>query len=297
MSVIFKSNLLALLFVVVFTCKPLSAAEPLKVMTFNIRYDGGRRVSPPETAWSTTTGPNRRDLVLEVIDQAAPDVLGLQEVRPNQLEDLKQHLTDYDVYSVGRDDGDKAGEHCTIFYRRERFERTDQGTFWLCETPAEPGSQHPNAACPRVASWVQLKDRENDDQQFVFLNTHWDHVGKTARKFSAELIADRLAAMDLADRAIVTGDTNAKPDSPAITGLLADERLRLVNTYRQAHPEVSDDELTFNGFRGATQGQSIDYVFSAPKWKVLSAEIIRTHFDGVYPSDHYPVLVKLAAEE
>ncbi|MCO6043796.1 endonuclease/exonuclease/phosphatase family protein [Aeoliella sp. ICT_H6.2] len=295
-----KPTVLVLLFLATWTLQShvLRAAEPMKVMTFNIRYDGGnRRLPPRETAWSADSGPNRRDMVLEVIDKAAPDLLGLQEVRPNQLEDLKQHLSDYEVYSVGRDDGKNAGEHCTIFYRRDRFERVDDGTFWLCETPEKPGAKHPQAACPRIASWVHLKDHQNDNMQFVFLDMHWDHVGGEARQFAAELIADRLAAMDSVDRVILCGDTNARPDSPEIKGLLADKRLSLLNSYRQVHPEVSENELTFNGFRGETKGRPIDYVFCSPSWKVLSAEYIRTDFDGLYPSDHYPVVVKLAPAE
>lgn len=276
----------------------LHAAEPMKAMTFNIRYDGGsRRLPPRETAWSADEGPNRRDMVLDVIDHAAPDVLGLQEVRPGQLADLQEHLTGYDAYAIGRDDGQHGGEHCAVFYRRDRFERIDQGTFWLCTTPDQPGSRHPNAACPRIASWVRLKDHQNDNHEFVFLNMHWDHEGQAARKFAAEMIADRLAAMDSALPVIVCGDTNAHPDSPEITGLLADQRLSLVNSYRQVHPEVSENELTFNGFRGATKGQPIDYIFVSPSWKVLSAEYIRTAFDGRYPSDHFPVVVKLALAE
>lgn len=276
------------------TTPSATAGEPLKVMSYNIRYDGGDRKLPEnETPWAVDTGPRRRDLVLVMIDSMKPDLLGLQEALPQQYDDVKSHLEGYESYSVGCDDGQRRGEHCSVFYRADRFERVGEGTFWLCDTPDKPGSKHPDAACSRIATWVRLADRKNAGQQLVFLNTHWDHVGRTAREFAAGTVVDQLAKLDGADHAIVVGDLNAHEGTPELDRLLGDERVPLVDAYRAVHPKQQPDELTFNGFRGRTRGKRIDFIATAPAWQPMSAEIVRTQFDGVLPSDHYPVVVEL----
>ncbi|WP_442481943.1 endonuclease/exonuclease/phosphatase family protein [Aeoliella sp. SH292] len=270
------------------------AGEPLKVMTYNIRYDGGSRQLPEnEKPWSAESGPSRRDMVLSVIDSMKPDLLGLQEALPQQVDDVAADLEGYESYSVGRDDGKRRGEHCSIYYRKDRFERLGEGTFWLCDTPDKPGSKHPDAACPRIASWILLADRENDGKQLVFLNMHWDHVGREAREFAAKTVIDQLAIIESADHAIVVGDLNSNEGSQEIERLLGDKRVPLVDAFRQVHPDQQVDELTFNGFRDRSRGKRIDFVMTSPAWKPIGAEIIRTQFDGILPSDHYPVVVEL----
>lgn len=274
------------------------AGEPLKVMTYNIRYDGGnRRLPENEKPWSAESGPSRRDMVLSVIDSVNPDLLGLQEALPQQVDDVAGHLEGYESYSVGREDGKRRGEHCSIFYRKDRFERLGEGTFWLCDTPDKPGSKHPEAACPRIASWVHLADRKNDGKQLVFLNMHWDHVGREAREFAAQTVVKQLASIEDADHAIVVGDLNSKEGSVEIERLLGDTRVPLVDAFRQVHQEPQSDELTFNGFRNRSRGKRIDFVMTSPAWKPTSAEIVRTQFDGVLPSDHYPVVVELELQK
>jgi endonuclease/exonuclease/phosphatase family metal-dependent hydrolase len=52
---------------------------------------------------------------------------------------------------------------------------------------------------------------------------------------------------------------------------------------------------TFTGFRsGRIEGEKIDYIFAQPGTEVLSASIVRTSRDGRYPSDHFPVVARLA---
>ena len=50
---------------------------------------------------------------------------------------------------------------------------------------------------------------------------------------------------------------------------------------------------TWARFSGYTAGAKIDYIFVTPKTHVSEASILRTHRDGRYPSDHYPVRATL----
>ena len=81
-------------------------------------------------------------------------------------------------------------------------------TFWLSPTPGVAGSQGWDAALPRIATWARLRDRQSG-RSFVIVNTHFDHMGETARRESARLVVAR--AQGLADGAplAVTGDLNA----------------------------------------------------------------------------------------
>ncbi len=272
-------------------------SEPIAVMSFNIRYDVNRGVaSDRQNAWLATSGEHRRDLVIRAINEGEPDILCVQEALQNQVADLKSQLSDYEFYGVGRDDGVQAGEHCGIFFRRDRFAQLDQGNFWLNEDSETPGTKYPETCCARLATWVVLKDQANAGREFLLINTHWDHQVQAAREFSATLIQQRLASLADGRPALLAGDLNAHPENPAFQRLLgsaSQAEIQLFDCYREAHPDVDSEEATGNRFRGITTGSRIDYVLRSRGFHTQSAEILRTHEGDRYPSDHYPVKVTL----
>jgi len=179
-------------------------------MTFNIRYDNpGDGVN----AW-----PKRRAFVADLIRKHDPDLLGLQEVLVIQRDQLLADLPAYEVIGVGRDDGDCKGEFSPALFRRTRFSLVDKGWFWLSETPDKPGSMGWDAACPRIATWVRLRD-ETTQRELLMLNTHFDHKGATARTESAVRIA-RFLKPRSDKTVVVTGDFNCGPDSKAYSLLI-----------------------------------------------------------------------------
>ena len=153
------------------TAPPGGAAEgaPVRVMSFNLRLNVA---SDGDDAW-----PNRRDAAAEIVRGA--DVVGVQEALPGMLDDLDARLPGFARVGVGRD-ADGGGEQSAVLYRTDRFEALDAGTFWLSPTPDVPGSVGWDAALPRIATWVQL--RERGGAAFVVVNTHFDHVGAVARR-------------------------------------------------------------------------------------------------------------------
>ncbi|MEO0529736.1 MAG: endonuclease/exonuclease/phosphatase family protein, partial [Planctomycetota bacterium] len=154
-------------------------------------------------------------------------------------------------------------------------------------------STYPGAACPRIATWCVLRDARNDGTRLLVLNTHWDHVSAEARQHSAELIRTRLP--ELADEVptIVMGDLNVGESQLPIQKLLGSGEERLTDSYRAVHRQPTERERTFHGFNGGDQGVRIDYVLHNSGLRPLSAEIDRTAYDGVFPSDHYPVTATL----
>lgn len=259
------------------------AAEPpeLRVMSFNLRYGTAK---DGENAW-----PHRRQLVAETIRAFAPDLLGTQETLPFQAEFVSSEFSEYTKVGWTRDRNEN-GEQCAIFFRTERFELVESGQFWLSETPEEKFSKSWDSSLPRVATWVVLQDREDENREFVFANTHFDHRGRTARLESAKLIHRRAEELDGAP-IVLTGDFNCGEGSAPWTALTESRLLR--DTRRAAHPAAEEQEGTFNGFGARLSDRRIDWILATADFTVHSAEIDRTRRDGRYPSDHFPVTAVL----
>ena len=147
-----------------------------------------------------------------------PAILGLQEVVPGQKANLEKALPGYDFLGVARDDGRAKGEFSNLAIRRDIFRVRSSGTFWLSPTPGVP-SKGWDAAYPRIATSAKLV-RRSDGRRLLALNTHFDHVGETARLQSARQIAAWLSAQRTPGGDIImTGDLNAEPETPPIREL------------------------------------------------------------------------------
>ena len=265
-------------------------AESLKVVSFNIRYGTAK---DGENHWD-----KRRDFLVETVKAMNPDLLGTQETVGFQRDYLAAQLPEYDSLGVGRDDGKDAGEMMALYFRRDRFEKLDGGHFWLSETPDVVGSKSWDSSLPRMATWVKLRDRKHPDAPTIlFVNTHFDHMGKTARLESARLIRRKLIELGKDCRLILTGDFNADQQSPPYDALFAkldDQPSPVIDTFRALHPQRTEEEGTFSGFKpSATKGARIDWIGVSSNWKVQSAEIDRTQRDGRTPSDHFAVTATL----
>ena len=125
----------------------------MKVMTYNVRYSAGDANSP-DNNWEA-----RRDDLANLVESANPDVAGFQEVLPGQRAWLEARFPGYAFVGDGRNADRVSGEASPIAFRKDRFEAVKSGTFWLSETPDEPGSKGWNAALPRICSYAVLKDR------------------------------------------------------------------------------------------------------------------------------------------
>jgi endonuclease/exonuclease/phosphatase family metal-dependent hydrolase len=269
----------------------------LKVMSFNVRYSYGKpQEAAAENDWADPQFP-RRERAVRVIHEFLPDILGVQEARDLQVNDLRAALPEYDFYGLGRDDGKTQGEFSGIFYRSERFTKKDAGSFWLSDTPEQPGTTFYQAdnAVPRIASWVRLVETRSGRKIFV-LNMHWDHIDVPARRKSAALVRERLSELAKGLPAIVTGDLNAGEGSAEVRALRGDDDhagRKLNDSYRGIHRERKPNESSFGGWEGRTAGRRIDFILHTDDFQPTAAAIVRTNYDGRWPSDHYPVTATL----
>jgi endonuclease/exonuclease/phosphatase family metal-dependent hydrolase len=220
-------------------------------------------------------------------------VVGLQEAYRDQVDAIRRAVPVYDEAGVGRDDGKSAGEHVTILFRSDRFRLEAQGTFWFSDTPETPGSRSWGNTIPRICTWARLAGKQ-EGRTFTVFNLHLDHQSQPSRERSVALLLDRLRAAG--GPRIVMGDFNAGERNAAVRALLAARDPSLVDTFRARHPEETE-VATFHGFRGGTRGEKIDYVYVTADFETTDAGILRTHRNGRYPSDHYPVTARLRWRE
>jgi endonuclease/exonuclease/phosphatase family metal-dependent hydrolase len=154
-------------------------SQEVNVMTFNIRYN---TKNDSLNAW-----PYRKDNAASQIRFHNVHILGVQESLHEQMMDLSQLLLKYKYTGVGRDDGKIKGEYSAIFYDTTRLKLMESSTFWLSLTPDVPGSKSWDAAITRIVTWAKFKDAISKKIFYVF-NTHFDHIGKEARRESAKLL-------------------------------------------------------------------------------------------------------------
>lgn len=265
---------------------------PLTVLTYNIRYANPR---DGDNIWE-----NRREAMVAYVNRTNPDVIGFQEVEPAQRAYLAERLTDYAWYGVGRNAAHDEGEGTPIFYRRSRFDVLDRGTFWLSTTPETPGSKGWDAALPRVASWIKVRDRRTDGT-LLLVNTHFDHMGPTARLESAHLLTRRIDDLARAGTArlpvILTGDFNCRPDSEPYAAVTkpANAALTMIDTQQLSRTPHQGGDSTTNAFTAISPGATIDYVFVRDVARVESHRVEDPRINGRFVSDHQPLVAVIEA--
>jgi endonuclease/exonuclease/phosphatase family metal-dependent hydrolase len=279
-------QLLSIIFTILLSAKWAIGQKELNILTFNIRFDN------PKDA--PNDWPNRKDLVASQILFHEADIIGIQEALFNQLTDLKERLPGFEFVGKGRDDGKQAGEHSSIFFNTGRLELLATSTFWLSLTPEVPGSKSWDAAITRVVSWAKFKDKQTRKIFFVF-NTHFDHIGKTARQESAKMIIKAVDSIAGKIPSILTGDFNSFPDDSPMQ-ILTDEKNpnRLQNTKSLSITGHYGPEGTFNAFGPKeTDNKPIDHIFVKGNWTVEKHATLSQTWGGKFSSDHFPVYVRL----
>ncbi|MBR4286296.1 MAG: endonuclease/exonuclease/phosphatase family protein [Clostridia bacterium] len=246
----------------------------MRIMSFNIRC-----ANVGSDSWEDRIG-----IVSQTMLESEADSIGVQEATPGWMAALNENIGDkYAYVGVGRDDGDNEGEYSAVFYLKDKYNVVDSGTFWLSETP-DKVSFGWDAACRRVCTWVVLENKESGEK-YVHLNSHFDHVGVTARKNSVDLILDKaseykdLPVVFTADMNVVQGSDNYKQF--VNSKILRDTKFDTTDTmdyctYHDTKPSLHTDDV-------------IDYVMVNNHFDTVSYRVVTEGVDGRFVSDHYPI--------
>ena len=267
----------------------------LSIITSNISADF---LSPPGVPeWE-----ERKQPYAAVLRIAEPDIIGLQEVSPRQLQFLQMQFPEFtaltvpvnnpapDLLAAWQAKYQQVGfpeipspYEIILFYRTDTFNLLSSGHWWLSPTPDVPSIGFGNTA-PRVVLWAHLHHLASN-QEFVIFNTHIDHRCTSAmielcRKKFAEFAEEYSSLVLIGDLNFNETDTNY--------GLLVSDGWS--DSHQAAHEA---DSSTFLYNRPDTPGGRIDHIlyrskeFTPTTWKRLlppaSSERI---------SDHDPVHVE-----
>lgn len=266
-----------------YTPTPVTSINPAKlpeaektqdvtVMSYNVYY------KTPEERWEN---------VVQNIRNNNPDSFGLQEATPEWIDAIAAAMPDYAYVGVGRN-ADGSGEASPVFYKKDKYELVDSGTFWLSKTPEKP-SKGWDAMFNRICTYVVLRDKET---RFIYahFNAHFDHMGVIARLESVAVVSDKISRICNTLPVVFTGDLN-DPEGGEMYNRVLETGLR--DTKYLA--EAADDETTFHGYSDLmTKEKPIDFIFvNAMATKVATYKVDTTKYDGEYASDHHPVISEM----
>ncbi len=254
--------------------------EPIRVMSANLRC-----INPLDTGKKSWF--YRADLIIKNIENNKPSIIGFQEATKWQYAYLKDCLTDFDSVITYRDES-TFSEGCPIFYRTDMYDLVDKGSFWLSETP-EVMSKDWNSKCYRICSYVILKEKSTE-KEFVVFNTHLDHVSDEARINGIGVVLDKISQFGSLP-SMIMGDFNAEEGSVTYENVTKD--------FLDARYQVDNavDSCTYQNFGKELDRNRIDYfMISKTGINVKSYKVVTDTFDGVYPSDHFPLLAEFTLE-
>jgi endonuclease/exonuclease/phosphatase family metal-dependent hydrolase len=272
-----------LLLIVITVSAQKNSMTTLNVASFNIRMD-----TPND---SLDSWKHRKDMVNGLIRFHDFDVFGIQEGFYHQIMDILEP-GGYDYVGVGRDDGEDAGEHSAIIFKKGKLLVLDKGDFWLSETPDVPGKGWDATCCNRICSWAKFKDIDSGKEFFLF-NVHYDHQGEEARRQSSYLLLNKIREIADGYPVIATGDFNAVPDSEPIQIIMKDGLLS--DSFDVTLQPPYGTTGTFSSFRLNSPMQNrIDYVWVSKDIIVNKYGVLNDVQYGHFPSDHFPVLVNVS---
>lgn len=280
------------IFLFIFSYQILSAQDTsIRVMTYNIRLlHQGDGIN----YWD-----HRRPYLTKLIRYHEADIIGVQEAFRSQLDDITIDLPQYNWFGTCRTDGSLTphpdSEFSAILYNKDRFQLLDGNTFWLSETPYKIGSVGWDAALPRIVTWAKFRDKINDEI-FYHFNTHFDHIGETARYESALLILKNIK--DIAGNAplVLTGDFNCSQEEKPYLALTDSTSSSFVTDAFFSSAEINyGPSATFapDFMITGLSDRRIDFIFTQNNFFVKKHAILSDSNQGRLPSDHLPVLAEI----
>jgi endonuclease/exonuclease/phosphatase family metal-dependent hydrolase len=280
----------------------MSDEQPVRVMSYNIleacndgRKEGGATVAP----WS-----ERGPAIAKLIDQADPDVVGIQEAAswvgkvkgPRQIDSLTSILDG--AYKLADTEIPPSQPHFVrtgvyILYKTATYKAIGSGGHW-------------NLGNTRWAAYQMLQNRATG-ARFLFVSAHLLHaagVGADARRAAEtkNLLSDAgRVAGSAGVPAVYVGDFNSDQylrhsyNGPAITMRAA----HVADAFDVAQTRTRAQYNTAENYKRTPpkNGARIDYVFAAPGVAVRSwglvMDLAHRKFVGTIPSDHNPLVSNL----
>ncbi|MDY0374342.1 MAG: endonuclease/exonuclease/phosphatase family protein [Desulfobacterium sp.] len=246
--------------------------QSFSVMTFNLRFG---MADDGDNGWE-----NRKKGLPLLFDRYRPDFIGFQEVNNFQADFLCGLLDGYGF--IGRrNPSPDFWQNNLIFYRQE-WVCTKEGHFFLSKTPLVE-SRLNGSRWPRQCVLGRF---ERKGLTVIMGNTHFDFSAKVQEESAIlvlKLLSEFAPGLQSKLPTVITGDFNSTPGSSA-------HRIFMANGFEDSFQK--SHSYTFHGFTGKAMGGHIDWILYRGGGKLLKRKIVRERFSGLFPSDHFPVVVE-----
>lgn len=243
---------------------------PLRVISFNMLSDRHDRIQERDNRW-----PIRKYRVLEYIKFVHPDIIGTQELEPNQAHFLEEELgSDYGFF----------GKEVVIYNKRRVkpiCERLSNANFTVIEFEELANGAH-----------------------FTVINTHLNFGSVEKRLAEARALQNLIK--EARSPVIVTGDMNTFPMRPELSipfydgdyimqvieeGGVRDARKLAVKGHYGLISSTNFSNEEMREFSGDGEpGVILDHIFVSPRISVRTHAIDPARVDGLFTSDHFPVI-------
>lgn len=231
-------------------------------------------------SWDITK--RRMEGIIKLIKEHNPDVICLQEVTIFWYSFLRKQLR-YTYVFTGRDRfyGDKNQDkrdferNCVLF-KRKRFKPIRRRTYWLGPDIYHP-SRFEGAFFNRIFTTATLKDiKTNNVIQFV--STHFDDRFEETRAKQGLVLTNYIKNQEIP--LVLAGDFNSEPNEAAYKSI--------ANTLTDVGKIYKKEDNTYHAYNKYPQ-KRIDFIFINEKVKAKCFNLIKDEYQGLPPSDHYPV--------
>lgn len=229
----------------------------------------------------------RAPAVIKLIDTYQPDIMGTQELTDSMITHLRPLFNKYIAYGEPRHSL-MANEYNLIFFRKDRFQWVEGNTLWLSRCPDQKGSRFLLSQFPRIVTYIVLRDKTDGSILTVF-NTHLDHLFSSIRLKQADVLVQLIRNYQRGILCILTGDFNDINGSHALAPLDHFELKDCIN-------DNIGLTITHPLDRFHYHNKPIDHIFVSKQASVIQEKKISDRFNGIFPSDHYPVSAVISIE-
>jgi len=257
-------------------------SELLTVLTLNLRF--GLAVDGPNS-WQ-----HRKSNIASLLKKYPTDFIGFQEANDFQIDYLNGILSGYD-YIGKRTPAPHFWQNNVIFYKKT-WKCTHYEHFFLSPTPRIP-SRNRKSIWPRQCTIGMF---ENNDRMLICVNTHFD-FDVSVQTESARLIIKQLSHLPQDLSAVLVGDFNTLPGSPCHRIFTGQDQASGIGKSRPFNNAFSEPfPGTIHKFTGNTKGEHIDWILYRGDIMKKNCGVLQDAFNGVYPSDHFPLFASFMWE-
>jgi endonuclease/exonuclease/phosphatase family metal-dependent hydrolase len=244
----------------------------MKIISSNIRFDNP---ADGDNAW-----PNRKNFFSDLLNKYNPDIIGTQEGRRVQINELNSLLKDKKLIESHRKWIEERMYPC--LFVNEELKIQESFDIWLSKTPQKPGTKLDASAFPRLATIAKVLI---EGREVLLANMHLDHTVDSVREDQIDIFINEINKLEFDGPTIVCGDFNSRVDEKVHKRILGE--LALTDPWKSLSIK---EETSFHQFRGSLDtGHRIDWILHSNHFICREIKFIKDSENGHFPSDHFPV--------